>query len=267
MHKQMVAKHDLMFHSLSVMVGLMVLYEVPEQRPHNWTAKTMVLLKEGVPQRQHLVPGLDGRFDPSHGGFIIGVRLTSRCLKVRMVSEERVCKHCKLIPSSDQLGIWMLEEATNISANQGLARDGEGTDHGNGYPQLLPRCCVVACPYGAVLVRTDEERAGEHKGAITRSSFLQALEGGPMHVVAVHVVQISVFHISVWMDCITRHRDLWAVEDRRLIHVVPDVSIGIGALVLAQCKLAAPVFAHLWIREIWVARCTRPAPPFIVAQR
>lgn len=48
------------------------------------------------------------------------------------------------------------------------------------------------------------------------------------HIEAIEVVQVAV--LPGTMHCILVHGDLWAVEDRRLIHVVPCVEVLHGTL-------------------------------------
>mmetsp|Transcript_48915 Transcript_48915/g.157332 ORF Transcript_48915/g.157332 Transcript_48915/m.157332 type:complete len:741 (+) Transcript_48915:977-3199(+) len=161
----------------------------------------------------------------------------------------------------------MLEEASNIGSHQRLARQGEGPDHGDRCLQVLPLGVVVAGPDRGVLVRADEEGPREHEGPVPRHALLQAFEGGPMMVVAVHVVHIPVLDVAVGVDGIPRASHLGAVENGRLVHVVPDVQVLVGALVLVECELGAPVVAHPRVREVGVPRGARPAPALEVRDR
>lgn len=48
------------------------------------------------------------------------------------------------------------------------------------------------------------------------------------HIKAIEVVHITVLPLP--MLGIFHHGDLWSVEDRRLIHVIPHIEVVIGAL-------------------------------------
>lgn len=48
------------------------------------------------------------------------------------------------------------------------------------------------------------------------------------HIEAIQVVHVAVLPGS--MHCIFDHGDLWPIEDRRLIHVIPDIKIILGTL-------------------------------------
>ena len=54
---------------------------------------------------------------------------------------------------------------------------------------------------------------------------------------------------------------LWPVEDRRLVHVVPDVEVGGALLVHAGVKLLAPPGAHVRARHVQVGALPGPAVP------
>ena len=54
---------------------------------------------------------------------------------------------------------------------------------------------------------------------------------------------------------------LWAVEDAGLVHVVPHVEVGRGALVLGQRELLRPPRPHFWVQHVQVEGGPRPAPP------
>mmetsp|Transcript_75972 Transcript_75972/g.195731 ORF Transcript_75972/g.195731 Transcript_75972/m.195731 type:complete len:317 (+) Transcript_75972:1215-2165(+) len=88
-----------------------------------------------------------------------------------------------------------------------------------------------------------------------------------MHVVAVHVVRVTVLHVAMWVDRVPGHRDLGPIEDGGLVHVIPDVGVRVRARVLVQCELRAPIVAHLRVCEVWVQGGARPAPPFEVGHR
>mmetsp|Transcript_5211 Transcript_5211/g.9298 ORF Transcript_5211/g.9298 Transcript_5211/m.9298 type:complete len:259 (-) Transcript_5211:15-791(-) len=73
-------------------------------------------------------------------------------------------------------------------------------------------------------------------------------------------------HHAMGMHGVPRHRHLWSIEDRGLVHVVPDVRVPIGAAVLVQGKLRSPVVSHGRICKVRIQRCPGPAPPFEVRQ-
>mmetsp|Transcript_13386 Transcript_13386/g.24003 ORF Transcript_13386/g.24003 Transcript_13386/m.24003 type:complete len:333 (+) Transcript_13386:605-1603(+) len=264
MDKQGVAEHHLALDCLWVSVGQRVSYEVPEQRADDRLALRGVGLENGVPIRQHPVPELQRGLDALHRLLLEDVGLAAGRLQVGMVAQEWVHQHCNLVPSDSHLIVWMLEEPTHVSTHKRLPSQGQCTDHCNGRLQMLPLGIVVTCPNCRVLVGADEEGTCQHKRPVSWDAHGQTLEGGAMHVIAVHVVDIAVLHHPMRMDHIPGHGNLRPVEHGRLVHVVPNVGVGVRALVLVQGKLGPPVVPHLRIREVRVARRARPAPPLIV---
>mmetsp|Transcript_31915 Transcript_31915/g.67877 ORF Transcript_31915/g.67877 Transcript_31915/m.67877 type:complete len:367 (-) Transcript_31915:975-2075(-) len=113
----------------------------------------------------------------------------------------------------------------------------------------------------------DEERSREHESSVPGHPLRQSLEGGTVDVVAIHVVNIAMLYIAVGVDRVPRHRDLWAIENRWLIHIVPDVKVLVGALVLVQCVLLAPILPHFRVGEVGVPRGAGPTPTLEVTHR
>mmetsp|Transcript_59215 Transcript_59215/g.176128 ORF Transcript_59215/g.176128 Transcript_59215/m.176128 type:complete len:297 (-) Transcript_59215:1049-1939(-) len=126
-----VAQHEVMLHRVLVCVRCRVVQEVPEERPDNWVALGMVLLEDGVPQGQHLVPQLQRGLHAKHGCLVVGVRLAARGLQVRVVPQEGVGEHGKLVPPRYHLRVGVLEEAADVRANERLAAEGQGANHGH----------------------------------------------------------------------------------------------------------------------------------------
>lgn len=54
---------------------------------------------------------------------------------------------------------------------------------------------------------------------------------------------------------------LRAVKNAGLIHVIPDIKVLGGALILAQGELGSPPVACCWVEHIQVGGGARPAPP------
>mmetsp|Transcript_71451 Transcript_71451/g.140296 ORF Transcript_71451/g.140296 Transcript_71451/m.140296 type:complete len:346 (+) Transcript_71451:43-1080(+) len=120
-HKHNVAQHDLILHGLLVAVCHRVREEVPEQRPDHGLAEPVVLLEQGIPQREHLVPELQGGFDVQHRRLVEHIGLAAWRLQVRMVPQERVGEHPELVPAHGHFLARVLEEAADIGADERLA--------------------------------------------------------------------------------------------------------------------------------------------------
>ena len=79
----------------------------------------------------------------------------------------------------------------------------------------------------------------------------QALRRREVVVVPVRVVDVAVLD-RPHVQRVLRHRDLRAVEDRRLVHVVPDVQVRRGARVLRGGEVAGPPRADLGVHDVEV---------------
>mmetsp|Transcript_20237 Transcript_20237/g.54117 ORF Transcript_20237/g.54117 Transcript_20237/m.54117 type:complete len:448 (+) Transcript_20237:632-1975(+) len=268
-----VPQHDLILHGVLVALRRHVRQEVPEEWPHNWLALRGVLLEQGVPQRQHLVPELQGSLHQLHGALVVDVRLPAWRLQVGMVPQERVREDSQLVPAGDHLRIGVLEEATDVRTHQRLPRHGQRPDHGDRRLEVLPLRVVVARPDGRVPVRADEEGPGQHERPVALHALGEAFEGRAVHVVAVHVVQVAVLNAaldasaSVGVDGVAGTGHLGAVEHGGLVHVVPDVQVRVGAVVLVEGELRAPVLSHPRVWEVRIPRRAGPAPPLEVLER
>mmetsp|Transcript_10526 Transcript_10526/g.27887 ORF Transcript_10526/g.27887 Transcript_10526/m.27887 type:complete len:238 (-) Transcript_10526:1843-2556(-) len=232
-----VAQHDLVLHGGLPRVRQGVIEEVIEEWADHGCTIAVVVVEKRIEQRQQLIPQLQRRLQPFHRQVAKDVWLPPRSLQVGVIAQERVREHCKLIPPHHHLDVWVLEEATDVRADERLPAEGEGPNHGDGGLQVRPLRVIVACPDRCVFVRADEEGPGQHEWAVARDTFLQAFGGRTMHVVSVHVVHVSVLDHAVGMDGVPGHRHLRPVEHRGLVHVVPDVQIGVGALVLVEGEL------------------------------
>lgn len=62
------------------------------------------------------------------------------------------------------------------------------------------------------------------------------------------------------MDIVLKHGDLRAVENRRLIHVVPDVDVQSRSSIVLQQVAVRIVLSDSWVEEVQVAHRARPAP-------
>mmetsp|Transcript_85066 Transcript_85066/g.259867 ORF Transcript_85066/g.259867 Transcript_85066/m.259867 type:complete len:650 (+) Transcript_85066:880-2829(+) len=264
MDQKDITKHDLVLDCLVVRVGRRVGQKVPKQRPNHRLAQPVVFVEHGVPQGEQPVPQLQGRLDVEHRGLVESVGLAARRLQVRVVAEEGVREHPELVPPHGHLGVGVLEEAPDIGADQRLAPERERADHGNGGAQVLPLRVIVARPDGRVLVGADEERAGQDEGAVPRHALREALESGAVHVVAVHVVHIAMLHVAIRVDGVPGHGDLRPVENRWLVHVVPNVRVRVRACVFVQRELRTPVLAHLRVGKVGVPRSPGPTPTFVI---
>lgn len=63
-------------------------------------------------------------------------------------------------------------------------------------------------------------------------------------------------------DCYTHLR---AVENTELIHVIPDVQVLGGALVLGEHELLGPPVPGGWVQVVQVGRRPRPTPPAAIS--
>lgn len=69
---------------------------------------------------------------------------------------------------------------------------------------------------------------------------------------------------STVMQIILRHCDFRPVENRRLVHIIPNVRIKCTALEFLKSILISQIFANNWIKEIQIPRRTGPTPSFVI---
>mmetsp|Transcript_88082 Transcript_88082/g.247634 ORF Transcript_88082/g.247634 Transcript_88082/m.247634 type:complete len:250 (+) Transcript_88082:1135-1884(+) len=117
-------------------------------------------------------------------------------------------------------------------------------------------------------VGASEEGPRQNERPHVRSPLQVALHCGAMMVKAINVVKVSVLDpIAVCMalmEVVARHRHFWAIENARLVHVVPSIKVGPVVGIIIHGKELGPLVAHFWIAEVWVVRCARPTPAIVL---
>mmetsp|Transcript_2072 Transcript_2072/g.8074 ORF Transcript_2072/g.8074 Transcript_2072/m.8074 type:complete len:236 (+) Transcript_2072:1067-1774(+) len=133
---------------------------------------------------------------------------------------------------------------------------------------MIPAHHVVAGPHGAQAVRAREESTCQHEGSYRRGPEELALNTGHVVVEAVDVVNVAVLDVvagrMALVQVVARHRDLGAVEDAGLVHVIPSIQIHSVVRVVVQGEELGPLIAHVGVAEVRVERRTRPAPTVVL---
>lgn len=123
---------------------------------------------------------------------------------------------------------------------------------------MSPVGLVVSCPYCSSSLRSSKERSGENKRShFIITSSLQSFKCRRVLMESINIVHISVLKLSV-MFCIFVHGDFWSIENRWLIHIVPDMNVFSGSLVFIKSELLRPPLSSFWIDEINVCGVSRP---------
>ncbi len=75
-------------------------------------------------------------------------------------------------------------------------------------------------------------------------------------------MQITVFPVSV-MQVIFRHRRLRTIENRGLVHIIPDVHVRSCALERRELEKACPPFMGFGRKAVYPVGRSRPTPAFV----
>ena len=102
-------------------------------------------------------------------------------------------------------------------------------EHGRGHAQMVPGAGVVAGPGGSVALAAGVGGAREDEGTLVGRELAEAIEGGARVFHAVDIVDLGVCGGArsevVAGDAVhdvERHGLVGRVEDRGLVHVVPE---------------------------------------------
>mmetsp|Transcript_7148 Transcript_7148/g.24740 ORF Transcript_7148/g.24740 Transcript_7148/m.24740 type:complete len:789 (+) Transcript_7148:93-2459(+) len=218
------------------------------------------IVHERVHVGENLVAGLDRVADVRGPWLAEEPGLAALGVQVRVAAEERV-EGAELVPPGEELRVGVTEEPAHVGPGESEPGDPEAQQHGHGHLEVMPVRGIVARPDRPHALRAREEGTGEDKGAIgLGAAGAQAVGGGEVVVHAVDVVHVAVLHAPE-VEVVLLHGHLGAVEHRGLVHVVPDVQVGRGALVLGGGELARPPVADLGVGDVEVGGGARPAPP------
>mmetsp|Transcript_165875 Transcript_165875/g.527383 ORF Transcript_165875/g.527383 Transcript_165875/m.527383 type:complete len:460 (-) Transcript_165875:602-1981(-) len=133
---------------------------------------------------------------------------------------------------------------------------------------MIPAHHVVAGPHGAQAVRAREESTCQHEGSYRRGPEELALNTGHVVVEAVDVVNVAVLDVvagrMALVQVVARHRDLGAVEDAGLVHVVPGVKLRPAVRVHFGLEEGRPKSPSLRVAEVWIEGGAWPAKALVV---
>mmetsp|Transcript_55509 Transcript_55509/g.129970 ORF Transcript_55509/g.129970 Transcript_55509/m.129970 type:complete len:471 (+) Transcript_55509:1109-2521(+) len=169
----------------------------------------------------------------------------------------------RLVPADEEFGLGVAEEASDIGAAELDACHRELQQHRRRRLEMRPLGHVVASPHRRVPLGASEEGAGEDEGAAARAHELLPCLRRHRHVVPVQVVHVPMLDVAVVQEVLL-HRDLGAVEDRGLVHVVPGVEVLGAAGVVGGQEARRPVVPHLSAEVVEPGGAAGPAVPLEV---
>ena len=236
----------------------------PEVGPDNGCASSVSLVESSVPGREELVSKTQSLSNNLGVGRAGNIWLTATSVDVSMAAEEGVV-NASLIPASQKFLARVTEEASNVCAAEGEARDTLVEHHRDGSLEMGPLSLIVASPHGSSTLTARVEGSSKNEGA-TNLSLLALGDGLVGRVVeghAVDVVNVAMFPVTM-VKVILGHSCFRAVEHRGLVHVVPDEGVVGGTLELVVVEQALPPVDGSWVKAVDPHGRTRPAPTLVL---
>mmetsp|Transcript_42786 Transcript_42786/g.132453 ORF Transcript_42786/g.132453 Transcript_42786/m.132453 type:complete len:527 (-) Transcript_42786:24-1604(-) len=262
-HKDELAHEEVV---VGLLEGFLILQVVIPERAQDGPPSQGPLGEERVPSGQQLVAHAD--LLPDHGRDAVAEHpgLPALRLEVRVPPVEGV-PDAELVPPSEELRLRVEEEAGHVRPGEGDAAQAERDEHRHRAREVAPPGHVVTGPDGAVAVRPRKKGPREHKRPHIGSALKLPLHGGHVVVEAVDVVHVPVLNPEAagvaLVEVVPRHGHLRAVEDARLVHVVPGVEVGPVVGVVVHGEELRPLVPHLRVAEVRVGGGARPAPAVV----
>ena len=179
-----------------------------------------------------------------------------------MGSEKREI-HSKLVEHYPELFSGGSAEPWDIGSSERMASVSQLQDHLQGSFQLSVFGQVIASPIRSVPLGPNEEAPRQHERPILGAVPLeQALERGFLLKASISIVYISVLiHLSICchMNSLQRNRLGFCLEDRGLVHVVPDQVQMIGTHKVCRRVQVAPELLGVFVEEVDPVRKAWPA--------
>ena len=201
---------------------LLVLRPLEPERAHRWHPGLAGLAQEPLQVGEEPVAALDGLAVAVLPEAAEGPGLLVRAAAHR-VDPHQPEEGADLQPARKQL--W--RGPSGVAADVRPVHRHSGDPHvqrlGDREREILDAGVVVAAPARGPALDAGEGGAGHHEGAAVRTQLLQALAGGPGHLLAVDVVQLAVAPgPDVGVVAGIAGEGLELGHELRLVHVGPD---------------------------------------------
>mmetsp|Transcript_64894 Transcript_64894/g.208992 ORF Transcript_64894/g.208992 Transcript_64894/m.208992 type:complete len:680 (+) Transcript_64894:387-2426(+) len=262
-HKDELAHEEVV---VGLLEGFLILQVVIPERAQDGPPSQGPLGEERVPSGQQLVAHAD--LLPDHGRDAVAEHpgLPALRLEVRVPPVEGV-PDAELVPPSEELRLRVEEEAGHVRPGEGDAAQAERDEHRHRAREVAPPGHVVTGPDGAVAVRPRKKGPREHKRPHIGSALKLPLHGGHVVVEAVDVVHVPVLNPEAagvaLVEVVPRHGHLRAVEDARLVHVVPGVELRPAVRVDVGLEELRPCVPRCGVAEVRVVGRARPAEALV----
>ena len=145
-----------------------------------------------------------------------------------VVAEEGI-ESSDLNPAREQIGLRRTVESADVVAHERNSAEAEIEQLLGGQAKMVPGGGIVARPGEAVALSAGESRAGKDEGTFVGAQLEQAFVGGAGIFQSDDVVNLSVSRGAGGetrfldaMNVVERHGLAGSVEDRGLIHVIPE---------------------------------------------
>jgi len=245
-------------HELAVeLEGHLVLWELHPHWAHKWETVSVGLEEEVVSVVDHGVSVSDGLADDVLHAWALKPWLSSVGRHVSVSAEEwhelavLVGLHVKIV-------LWDAHEVWNIRSREWNTGNSEREELVERHWNVRVKVLAVTSPHGSITLGTEEEGSGENEWSLLASvSLKETLVGGSLLEGTVSVVHPSVLDDgSILHDVGVGHWHtdlllaLTALEDRWLVHVVPDSVHVVGTLEDGWVKERLVEFLSLLVQEI-----------------
>ncbi len=178
-----------------------------------------------------------------------------------MVAIDRL-KGRKLDPLGQQIRRWRTGKAAHVRAGKRKATQPQVHQLGHGHAQVIPGGAVVASPGDGVALASGVAGTRHHKRPLVRPQRKLTLLGGAGVLHTKNVVDLKVGRgalaeagfVDPMLDVVW-HRLARAIENRRLIHVVPEAGDAILNEILEE---SAPPLPCLRLGKVGKDRGPRP---------
>jgi hypothetical protein len=169
---------------------------------------------------------VDGCSDRCLHSVTLEPRFTVRCVNLGVSSEEWI-ESTKLIELNIQIISNFAIESGNVATTIRVTADTKLKNHIDRALHFCFGCCVVASPVSAKLLRAKVEASSQNEwSSLVSISSKETSPGTPLLKCTISVVQVTVLKAataSFPVSHIEGHRVRISTENRRFIHIVPEV--------------------------------------------
>src|SRR5678815_5727722 len=140
-----------------------------------------------------------------------------------------MCIRDSFNPARQQVGLRRTVESADVVTHKRNSAEAKIEQLLGAHAKTIPGGGIVAGPGEAVALSARESRAGKDKGAFVGAQLQQAVVGSAGIFQSDDVVNLSVGRVAGGearlldaMNVVERHRFARSIEDRGLIHVIPE---------------------------------------------